>query len=103
MVQRDETQQNIYTQPQVKASTVNNTKSKNNNSVNETKKKIVKKCVRKRYKKIVKTVKNKTSSEVKAGEGVEGDAQEVRARFQLGCECQDDRCFKGLNPENVYK
>lgn len=102
LVQSEEPQQNIYSHQQTKPSTGHKNTNNNNNSVNENKKKNLKKCVRKRYKKIVKTVK-KNGNEVKAGEGVEDDAQEVRARFQLGCECQDDRCFKGLNPENVYK
>lgn len=42
----------------------------------------------------------KTQAEVK---DEEEDANDVRERFRLGCECQDDRCFHGLNPDNVYK
>ncbi|XP_033334382.1 uncharacterized protein LOC117225158 [Megalopta genalis] len=28
---------------------------------------------------------------------------QVLERFKRGCECQDDQCFTGLNPETVYK
>ncbi|XP_046672966.1 uncharacterized protein LOC124362474 isoform X2 [Homalodisca vitripennis] len=35
---------------------------------------------------------------------VEGDgASDVRQRFRMGCECQDVSCFRGLNPDSVYK
>ena len=105
MVQSDETQQHVFAQPSPTKPSPGQIRSRNssNNNVIETKKKHVKKTARKRYKKIVKTMTDDSYNEVIAGEGIEDDAQEVRARFQLGCECQDDRCFKGLNPENVYK
>lgn len=35
--------------------------------------------------------------------GNSDDANDVRQRFKLGCECQDDSCFRGLNPDNVYR
>lgn len=34
---------------------------------------------------------------------LEDSPAQVLERFKRGCECQDDQCFKGLNPENVYK
>ncbi|RZF49085.1 hypothetical protein LSTR_LSTR008371 [Laodelphax striatellus] len=36
-------------------------------------------------------------------ERIEGSAEAVQKRFQLGCECSDECCFKGLSAENVYK
>lgn len=66
--------------------------------MNQKSTKSVKKTIRKRYKKDVTIKKGEQNSE-----GIEDSAHEVRARFQLGCECQDDCCFKGLNAENVYR
>lgn len=34
---------------------------------------------------------------------LETSAAQVKERFKRGCECQDERCFMGLNPETVYK
>lgn len=34
---------------------------------------------------------------------LEESAAQVKERFKRGCECQDESCFRGLNPENVYK
>ncbi|XP_015524824.2 uncharacterized protein LOC107227999 [Neodiprion lecontei] len=34
---------------------------------------------------------------------LEDNAVQVLERFKRGCECQDDQCFKGLNPEFVYR
>lgn len=34
---------------------------------------------------------------------LEDSPSQVLERFKHGCECQDDQCFKGLNPETVYK
>lgn len=34
---------------------------------------------------------------------LEDSPAQVMERFKQGCECQDDQCFKGLNPEIVYK
>ncbi|XP_043515482.1 uncharacterized protein LOC122531533 [Frieseomelitta varia] len=34
---------------------------------------------------------------------LENSLTEVLERFKRGCECQDDQCFKGLNPETVYR
>lgn len=34
---------------------------------------------------------------------LEYSSDEVSARFNRGCECQDESCFKGLNPETVYR
>lgn len=34
---------------------------------------------------------------------IEDSAQQVKERFRRGCECQDESCFRGLNPESVYK
>lgn len=34
---------------------------------------------------------------------LEDDAVQVLDRFKRGCECQDDQCFSGLNPESVYR
>ncbi|KAJ9590944.1 hypothetical protein L9F63_016042 [Diploptera punctata] len=34
---------------------------------------------------------------------LEENAQEVRERFEKGCECQEENCFKGLSPEYVYR
>lgn len=34
---------------------------------------------------------------------LEDSPAEVLERFKRGCECQDDRCFKDLNPEAVYR
>lgn len=34
---------------------------------------------------------------------LEDDAVQVLERFKRGCECQDDHCFSGLNPESVYR
>lgn len=46
----------------------------------------------------------------KLGDGVSNDptrleesASQVKDRFKRGCECQDESCFRGLNPESVYK
>ncbi|XP_057332906.1 uncharacterized protein LOC130672374 [Microplitis mediator] len=34
---------------------------------------------------------------------LEDNVAQVLQRFKRGCECQDDQCFKGLNPEAVYR
>ncbi|PNF24764.1 hypothetical protein B7P43_G16635, partial [Cryptotermes secundus] len=34
---------------------------------------------------------------------LEENAQEVRERFEKGCDCQEQNCFKGLSPEFVYR
>ncbi|XP_076238525.1 uncharacterized protein LOC143181799 [Calliopsis andreniformis] len=34
---------------------------------------------------------------------LENSPSQVLERFKRGCECQDDQCFKGLNPETVYR
>lgn len=34
---------------------------------------------------------------------LEDSAIQVKERFKRGCECHDESCFRGLNPENVYK
>ncbi|GJQ66767.1 hypothetical protein Trydic_g18536 [Trypoxylus dichotomus] len=34
---------------------------------------------------------------------LEESATQVKERFKRGCECQDESCFRGLNPESVYK
>ncbi|XP_034184529.1 uncharacterized protein LOC117606313 [Osmia lignaria lignaria] len=34
---------------------------------------------------------------------LEDNPAQVLERFKRGCECQDDQCFKGLNPESVYR
>ncbi|XP_012278431.1 uncharacterized protein LOC105698621 isoform X2 [Orussus abietinus] len=34
---------------------------------------------------------------------LEDSPSQVLERFKRGCECQDDQCFKGLNPETVYR
>ncbi|KAK9889221.1 hypothetical protein WA026_004499 [Henosepilachna vigintioctopunctata] len=34
---------------------------------------------------------------------LEESSTQVKERFKRGCECQDESCFRGLNPENVYK
>jgi hypothetical protein len=34
---------------------------------------------------------------------LEENAQEVRERFEKGCDCQEENCFKGLSPEFVYR
>ncbi|CAK9818929.1 hypothetical protein ANTQUA_LOCUS9973 [Anthophora quadrimaculata] len=34
---------------------------------------------------------------------LEDSPTQVLERFKRGCECQDDQCFKGLNPETVYR
>ncbi|XP_078042579.1 uncharacterized protein LOC144472964 [Augochlora pura] len=34
---------------------------------------------------------------------LEDSPMQVLERFKRGCECQDDQCFTGLNPETVYK
>lgn len=34
---------------------------------------------------------------------LENSPAQVLDRFKRGCECQDDQCFKGLNPETVYR
>lgn len=34
---------------------------------------------------------------------LEENASQVKERFRRGCECQDESCFRGLNPETVYK
>ncbi|XP_067010310.2 uncharacterized protein [Anabrus simplex] len=34
---------------------------------------------------------------------LEENAQQVRERFERGCECQEENCFKGLSPEYVYR
>ncbi|XP_054266388.1 uncharacterized protein LOC128988782 [Macrosteles quadrilineatus] len=43
-------------------------------------------------------------NESKVEENVENDdANDVRQRFAMGCECHDVSCFQGLNPDNVYR
>ncbi|KAF5275359.1 hypothetical protein FQR65_LT04187 [Abscondita terminalis] len=34
---------------------------------------------------------------------LEESAVQVKERFKRGCECQDESCFRGLNPDSVYK
>lgn len=34
---------------------------------------------------------------------LEESASQVKDRFKRGCECQDESCFRGLNPDSVYK
>lgn len=34
---------------------------------------------------------------------LEDSVSQVLQRFEHGCECHDDRCFKGLNPEVIYR
>lgn len=52
--------------------------------------------------------KKKKGSIISAGQGtettkLEESAVQVKERFKRGCECQDESCFRGLNPESVYK
>ncbi|XP_069678461.1 uncharacterized protein [Periplaneta americana] len=54
------------------------------------------------------TPKKKTKVAVSPAVGMaptrlEENAQEVRERFEKGCECQEENCFKGLSPEYVYR
>ncbi|XP_014241576.1 uncharacterized protein LOC106662204 [Cimex lectularius] len=51
-------------------------------------------------KKLVKRKNTKVSDELNR---IEDNAQAVRDRFQHGCDCSDDSCFRGLNPESVYR
>ncbi|GLH15340.1 Uncharacterized protein GBIM_19804 [Gryllus bimaculatus] len=44
-----------------------------------------------------------TSPENTESSRLEESAQEVRERFEKGCECQEENCFVGLNPEYVYR
>lgn len=53
-------------------------------------------------------LKKRSKESVPAGVGIaptrlEENAQEVRERFEKGCECQEENCFKGLSPEYVYR
>ncbi|CAH1378169.1 unnamed protein product [Tenebrio molitor] len=34
---------------------------------------------------------------------LEESSAQVKERFKRGCECQDESCFRGLNPDSVYK
>lgn len=34
---------------------------------------------------------------------LEESSSQVKDRFKRGCDCMDESCFRGLNPENVYK
>ncbi|KAL3290194.1 hypothetical protein HHI36_023553 [Cryptolaemus montrouzieri] len=34
---------------------------------------------------------------------LEESSAQVKERFKRGCECQDESCFRGLNPDNVYR
>ncbi|XP_076261209.1 uncharacterized protein LOC143197040 [Rhynchophorus ferrugineus] len=34
---------------------------------------------------------------------LEDSPAQVKERFKRGCECQDESCFRGLNPETVFK
>lgn len=34
---------------------------------------------------------------------LEESPAQVKERFRRGCECQDESCFRGLNPETVFK
>lgn len=34
---------------------------------------------------------------------LEENPAQVKERFKGGCECQDESCFRGLNPETVFK
>ncbi|XP_075216728.1 uncharacterized protein LOC142322021 [Lycorma delicatula] len=91
---QDNTHQNFETEKKNKTNTPDNHQT----TVSQKNTKSVKKTIRKRYKKDFTVQKDEQNTE-----GIEDSAHEVRARFQLGCECQDDCCFKGLNAENVYK
>ncbi|XP_021941950.1 uncharacterized protein LOC110840943 isoform X2 [Zootermopsis nevadensis] len=71
------------------------------------KKKIIK-MTRQRSEKQTGTPKKKSKVAVSAVVGIpsthlEENAQEVRERFEKGCECQEENCFKGLSPEYVYR
>lgn len=56
----------------------------------------------KRKKAVAKLLENEQETVVEHNE--EGDdVNAIRQRFRMGCECQDDSCFRGLNPDNVYK
>jgi hypothetical protein len=56
---------------------------------------VKKPVVRKKYKKDLHTDERTIE--------LENNVQDVRARFQQGCECVDDSCFSGLSPEYVYR
>lgn len=54
------------------------------------------------------TPKKKKKGNTDTGQGnestkLEESAVQVKERFKRGCECQDESCFRGLNPESVYK
>ncbi|XP_076299769.1 uncharacterized protein LOC143218464 isoform X2 [Lasioglossum baleicum] len=56
--------------------------------------------------KIIKAKKPKPEGELASYDSttkLEDAPAQVLERFEKGCECQDDQCFKGLNPETVYK
>ncbi|CAH1980531.1 unnamed protein product [Acanthoscelides obtectus] len=55
-----------------------------------------KKVVAKKKRKIEPTIANDPTK-------LEESAAQVKERFKRGCECQDESCFRGLNPESVYK
>lgn len=53
---------------------------------------------------IPKSKKNKLSRDPKYDPTkLEDNVAQVLQRFKYGCECQDDQCFKGLNPEAIYR
>lgn len=52
---------------------------------------------------VVKKKKKATVPESNEPTKLEESAAQVKERFKRGCECQDESCFRGLNPESVYK
>ena len=50
-----------------------------------------------------KKVKPKTKKETPEGTIADEGVEEVRRHFEKGCECADQNCYEGLDPEAVYK
>lgn len=61
-------------------------------------KEVKKKAPVKKKKKIVDSTSNGNDSTK-----LEESSAQVKERFKRGCECQDESCFRGLNPDSVYK
>ena len=58
--------------------------------------------------KIKKEVKKKRKLADLLAEGIdptklEENSEQVRDRFDKGCECEGDNCFKNMNPEFVFR
>ncbi|RZB40168.1 hypothetical protein BDFB_002331, partial [Asbolus verrucosus] len=79
-------------------------KRQNNNTNNSTKSKTPPKSTKKKP-----PPKKKKKSLIDANSGgndstkLEESSAQVKERFKRGCECQDESCFRGLNPDSVYK